>query len=118
MLKRAVNLLELLAVAAAVLFVALLFYRPEEPHEVPVAGTTDAEVGAQVYASNCASCHGSQGQGGFGPKLAGGAAVAHFPREQDQIAVVTNGRGSMPSWRGRLTPAQIQAVVEYTRTRL
>ena len=30
--------------------------------------------------------------------------------------IVTNGRGGMPSWQGRLTPAEIQAVVDYTRS--
>jgi mono/diheme cytochrome c family protein len=28
-----------------------------------------ADHGAQVYAASCASCHGAQGQGGFGPSL-------------------------------------------------
>src|SRR5947209_5848754 len=118
MFKRAVNVVELLAVIAALVFVVLLFYRPEKPHAGPATTSPYADVGSQVYASNCASCHGSHGEGGFGPRLARGAAVAHFPREEDQVAVVTNGRGSMPAWRGRLTPAQIKAVVEYTRTRL
>lgn len=29
----------------------------------------NADRGAQLYAANCASCHGAQGQGGFGPSL-------------------------------------------------
>jgi cytochrome c oxidase cbb3-type subunit 3 len=29
----------------------------------------DAARGAKLYASNCAACHGAQGQGGFGPSL-------------------------------------------------
>ncbi|MBN3725122.1 c-type cytochrome [Burkholderia sp. Ac-20379] len=41
---------------------------------VHAAGTTaDADAGrsASIYAANCAGCHGGQGQGGVGPKLAG-----------------------------------------------
>jgi mono/diheme cytochrome c family protein len=115
--KRAVNGLELLALIAAVVFVVLLAYRPETPRAAPAASNRNA-VGSAVYASNCSSCHGPRGEGGSGPKLAGGAVVVRFPNEQDEIAIVTNGKGSMPAWRNRLTAAQIQAVVEYTRTHL
>ena len=118
MFKRAVNAIELLAVVAALAFVVLLAYRPEAPVAAPVASGTTAAVGSAVFASNCSSCHGSRGEGGIGPKLAGGAVTGRLPNEQDEIAVVTNGRGGMPAWRDRLTPVQIQAVVEYTRTRL
>lgn len=118
MFKRAVNAIELLAVIAAFVFVALLFYRPKMPQAGPGVGRTNADVGAVVYGSNCSSCHGTNGEGAIGPKLAGGAVVARFPNEQDEVAVVTDGRGSMPAWRNRLTPAQIEAVVEYTRTHL
>ena len=41
-----------------------------------------------------------------------------YPNIEDQIAVVTNGKGEMPSWRGDLTPKEIRKVVEYTRTGL
>ena len=41
-----------------------------------------------------------------------------FPDANDQIAVVTKGRGSMPSFADSLTPEQIAAVVDYTRNDL
>lgn len=118
MFKRAVNAIELVAVIAAFVFVALLAYRPKTPQVVAGVGGAQADVGAVVYGSNCSSCHGVKGEGGIGPKLAGGAVVARLPNEQDEVAVVTDGRGGMPAWRNRLTPAQIEAVVEYTRTHL
>lgn len=31
---------------------------------------SDAARGQQVFAQNCATCHGNEGSGGFGPKLA------------------------------------------------
>lgn len=88
-------------------------------HPVPLAPAGvggRADIGAQVFSSNCSSCHGTRGEGGIGPTLSGGVVVAHYPNVEDQNAVVTNAEGSMPAWRGRLTPAQIQAVVDYTRT--
>jgi mono/diheme cytochrome c family protein len=44
--------------------------------------------------------------------------VGRFPDPNDQIAVVTKGRGSMPSFADTLTPEQIAAVVDYTRNDL
>ena len=74
--------------------------------------------GATIYAANCARCHGADGSGGnVGVKLAG-SVVEEFPDVEDQIAVVTDGRGGMPSFGGDLTTEEIEQVVEYTRTDL
>lgn len=47
-----------------------------------------------------------------------GEVVDDFPDAVDEIAVVTNWRRGMPSFDGRLTPREIEQVVEYTRTAL
>jgi mono/diheme cytochrome c family protein len=72
--------------------------------------------GWQVFKDNCASCHGTSGEGGAGPKLAG-TVVADFPNIGDQITVIENGKGggAMPAWKGRLTSQQIEDVARYTR---
>src|SRR5438270_5695317 len=49
------------------------------------------QQGAQVFAKNCSPCHGAQGEGGVGPKLAGGEAKLTFPNEADHIAWVDTG---------------------------
>ena len=120
MLKRVVNALELVALLAAATFVVLLFaYRPTAKPAAPAAAAANPlVVGEQVFAANCSTCHGAHGEGAVGPRLSGGAVVRRYPDKADQIAVVTNGRAGMPAWKGRLTPAQIAAVVEYTRTGL
>lgn len=69
--------------------------------------------GAEIYASNCARCHGAQGQGGVGPSLAGIAST--FPEIDGQIAFVANGGGGMPRFGELLSDADLRAVVEYTR---
>lgn len=76
---------------------------------------TYGSVGERVYDLNCKSCHGVDGVGGFGPKLADGKVVATYPNIEDQIAVIRSGRGSMPGWEGTLSPAEIQAVAEFER---
>ena len=68
--------------------------------------------------ANCASCHGPNGEGEIGPKLAGGAVVRDFPNEADQIAFVAKGRGDMPGFASASSAKELQEVVEYTRTGL
>jgi mono/diheme cytochrome c family protein len=51
----------------------------------------------------------------MGPQLSGGRVVERYPNIEDQIAVVTNGQGAMPSFGGSLSAGQIRAVVRYER---
>ena len=100
---------------------------------------TGVELGAQVYRGQCASCHGASGEGGVGPALAGGDAVATFPDEADHISWVKTGSGpfrgqlygaedreggqrgpasgGMPSF-SNLSDEQVEAVVLYEREEL
>jgi mono/diheme cytochrome c family protein len=109
---------EALAAVAVVIFVILLFTNsptppPQAPEEaVEQAGGID---GAAVYGDRCAGCHGGDGSGGIGPRLAG-RMVERFPDPAQQVDVVTNGRGGMPAFGNRLGAEEIGAVVEYTRT--
>ncbi|HEX9530471.1 MAG TPA: cytochrome c [Acidimicrobiales bacterium] len=118
MFRKLVDATEVLALAAAAAFVALmLFYRPTAARVGPVPGSGPSS-GAAIFAADCASCHGPRGEGELGPQLSGGAVMRAFPNEADQVALVTDGRGGMPAWAGRLTPEQIKAVVDYTRSGL
>lgn len=72
---------------------------PVDPEDMP---------GAPIYAANCASCHGDDGEGGIGPTLAG-----RIPNVPSIINIVTNGGGGMTSFRGVLTEQEIQDVAEY-----
>ena len=111
-LNAAVRVVRVIAMVAAAAFVFLLFVN--EPQKAPIP-TSGKNTGEAIFTTRCSSCHGTDGSGGFGPALAGGMVVADFPDPKDQEAVVANGRGSMPSFKDSLTPAQISAVVEYTR---
>lgn len=101
-----------LAIVASCSFVAACTSSSSSP-----AAPTDDPVlveGQRIYASNCASCHGSKGDGGYGKKLAG-VVETKYPNIDDQIAIITNGKGGMPSFSQKLTPEQITAVTRYTR---
>ena len=115
------NVVEALVGVAVIVFVVLLFTNSPTappaaaPAAVAAAGGID---GALIFGERCAGCHGGDGSGGIGPRLAGGRVVAVYPDPADEIAVVTNGRGGMPAFGERLSAAEIAAVVEYTRTGL
>jgi mono/diheme cytochrome c family protein len=111
MLKRLVNVVEVLALTGAVVAAVMLF-----ANEGGSSYSGPATPGAQLFAANCARCHGADGGGGIGPALAAGVAKRRFPNVDDQIAFVTEGSGSMPAFGGDLSRAQIRQVVEYTRT--
>ena len=81
-------------------------------------GESKPTTGPEIYKSYCSTCHGVDGQGGVGPALGDGVVAEKYPNIDDQIAVVMNGKGTMPAWRGRLTPQQIRRVVVYERTKL
>lgn len=114
--------MQVLAALGAVAFVVLLFANEPVPLGPPPAagqgaGVEAVEVDAvAVYADRCAGCHGPDGGGGRGPQLSDGRAAAAFPDIEDQVAVVTDGRGGMPAFGNRLTPEEIRAVVAYSRT--
>ncbi len=82
----------------------------------PAAPAGDAVLveGQKAYSQNCAGCHGAAGGGAYGRKLAGVVTVK-YPNIDDQIALITNGKGAMPSFSKKLTADQITAVTRYTR---
>jgi mono/diheme cytochrome c family protein len=86
--------------------------------ERPVAVTEESLVmGSELYASNCARCHGPEGQG---TQRAPALNVKGFLTEvsdaaiQQIIALGVPGT-SMPAWGDRIAEADIQAIVGYIR---
>src|SRR5215469_8651993 len=75
------------------------------------ASSAWAKDGATIYKSKCAGCHGAQGQGKMGPKLAGTALSA-----DDIVKVLTTGGEAKPphtkAFKGA-TPENAKAVAAY-----
>ena len=68
-------------------------------------------AGKKVFTANCAGCHtlaDAGTNGNVGPNL----DQAHPPR-QLVLNRVTNGKDGMPSFKGQLSPTEIQAVAQY-----
>ncbi|MET0627338.1 MAG: cytochrome c [Acidimicrobiia bacterium] len=116
MFRRLVNAFEILVLVAAMVFVVSLFANEPSSPDAATPGASGASSGEALFAANCARCHGSDGGGGIGPELAGGAVVDDFPDAKGEVKVVTNGRGGMPAFGDQLSAAQIAQVVEFTRT--
>lgn len=74
-----------------------------------------AESGAAIFAANCQSCHGANGAGkpGMGPSF---AEASHDPDSELRETIV-NGKdnGKMPSFKGKLTDTQIDAVLAHVK---
>ncbi|WP_334143634.1 c-type cytochrome [Rhabdothermincola sp.] len=56
-----------------------------------VGQVSQLDLGAQVYAARCASCHGGGGGGGVGRPLAGGEVLKTFPDIESMLEFVAIG---------------------------
>jgi cytochrome c553 len=69
--------------------------------------------GEEIYTSNCANCHGPQGD----LMLAGAPNLQKSMLAQNELVnQISNGKGAMPAFTGNLTPQQIDAVAAYIIT--
>jgi mono/diheme cytochrome c family protein len=109
----------LTAAALGALVILLSACSGGEPPAVPedADGSQDSVLvmGRDVYGERCAACHAADGSGKRGPKLADGRVVERYPEVEEQIIVVSDGSGGMPAFGSKLTEAEIEAVVRYTR---
>lgn len=74
------------------------------------------EAGAEVFANNCAACHGEEGKGDReqgAPNLTD--AIWLYGGDYDTLTetVVYSRYGAMPAWLGRLSEAEIRATAIY-----
>lgn len=77
-------------------------------------------AGAATYKAKCQMCHGADGQ-----PTGTGKSMKALPFNSPElkkaptatlIASVTNGKGKMPAYAGKLSGVEIKDVVEYIRT--
>ncbi len=103
---------------------------------------TQLDLGAEIYAANCSTCHGPTGGGGVGRPLSDGEVLKTFPdiaQQLEFVAVGTQGIGAgtpygdpnreggqhtagsfgnMPAFGETLTPEELLAVVRHERETL
>jgi cytochrome c oxidase cbb3-type subunit 3 len=75
--------------------------------------------GAQLFANNCAVCHGPSGQGDRAqgaPNLADAIWLYGGTKEAVVAQVANPQHGVMPAWRGRLDPVTIKMLAAYVHS--
>ena len=97
--------------------VLFLFNKETAPEPVVVDPAVVANIskewpttGKTLFATNCSGCHGPEGGGALGPKLAGDPNIIANPVLVH--TVVTKGKGSMPAF-PQLSDAEVYAVANY-----
>lgn len=86
-----------------------------------VAPAMLAEDGTAIFKSKCAMCHGPTGDGQttmgkkFGLKNLGSAEVQKLS-DAELIKITSDGKDKMPAYKGKLTDAEIKAVVAHIRS--
>lgn len=96
--------------ATAVVMLFTLDGAPPEPR--PQVASAEA-----LYAEHCASCHGIDGSGGQGPRLAG-TMEELYPDPADQAAFIVRGGTGMPAFGDVLTDEEVDRIVRHTRISL
>ena len=89
---------------------------------VIVCASSGAAFGADaatLWAQNCASCHGKDGSGNtaMGKKL----GVQDYTKSQsfsdaEAANIIKNGKGKMKAFKGKLSDADVKALVGYIRS--
>ena len=85
----------------------------QSPQRVVASG--DAGRGEEVYAQNCAACHGDDGGGGTGPALAGNEEYAD---PEVVVPQIREGGGGMPAFEDRLSAEELADVSAFVVQRL
>jgi len=82
----------------------------QDEYHTFVTTTAHTDLGRAEFQGVCATCHGMQGQGGYGPNLSQNPLLTQ-PSALESI--VRNGRGKMPPVGNTWTAEQIRALSDY-----
>jgi len=87
---------------------------------VPVAFADSCPDAAPIYKAKCAMCHGATGDGqtptGKAMKVRDlRSADVKKMSDADLAKIITDGKGKMPAYKGKLTPAEISALVGFIK---
>jgi mono/diheme cytochrome c family protein len=76
-----------------------------------------AAQAGDTFKGKCAMCHGADGSGkaAMGTKDLGSADIQKMS-DADLTGAISNGKGKMPAYKGKLTDTQISGLVAYIRT--
>jgi cytochrome c oxidase subunit 2 len=77
-----------------------------------ISSTVASDLGRAEFQGACATCHGMQGQGGYGPKLANDPLLT---QPSGLFNIVRHGGVTMPAVGDSWTDAQMTALLQYVK---
>lgn len=80
------------------------------------AQAADPVRGAQLYASNCALCHGQDGRAVMPGAPSFNRGDALLRPDFTLLALIRAGRNAMPAFQGRMADRDIMDVIAFMRT--
>jgi cytochrome c oxidase cbb3-type subunit 3 len=89
-------------------------------NNLPGQHVATGKTGAEIYAKNCAGCHGRNGEGGSlsikGPAFTPGGPAAGLTFDQ-RVEKISRGKplNGMPAWKFRISADDIRKVAAYTQ---
>lgn len=88
-----------------------------EQSSLPEDADPQLQTGELIWLQRCANCHGLEGDGGIGPKLADGEVAKKYEDPAAEKSIIQNGlnNNEMPAFKEILTDEEIDAVIAYTR---
>jgi mono/diheme cytochrome c family protein len=108
------SLVAAFATRAQTIVPAPAFNAAAAPVTVAAAPAANLENGAQLYRDTCLPCHGPDGGGGAG----GGAALTSALTRETALAVMIEGRNTMPAFGELYTTQQMRDIAAYVVERL
>lgn len=76
------------------------------------AAAKPENLGRSLFVGVCATCHGMQGQGGYGPNLSTNPLLT---QKSGLVSILQNGFLKMPAVGSTWTPKQLNALADYVR---
>ena len=96
--------------------------RPASPTPVATATPDELAFARANYAQHCETCHGPEGNGGIAtvedkkikvPSLKTPGSLKHS--DDDFVEQITEGEEEMPAFKDKLSPDEINALVQFIR---
>ena len=105
-----------LGVSALVLGLVVLLGNVFGANQLPGQKVDAGRTGQEIWARNCAVCHGRDGQGGEGPAFTAGGPLSGLTFDE-RVARTADGKplNGMPKWSVQISAEEIRKVAAYTQ---
>ena len=117
--RRRLRAIGVLGSALALLFAAYAESpsRTQSPKVAKTNGTGDPGAGAKLFAQHCATCHSVRPDlKVVGPSVYGVMRGPHALKPAEARAIITNGKGRMPSFSYQFNDGNTSDLIAYLRT--